>query len=142
MYPQRITNADLAVSGAALPNYGLDPAALTANFGIYKRQNAYDTAKAQDMLSYEKEHGTLRGWEHEWYNKNNFAPGPLEGLFGDAKSGALAGGGGSGGSGGGSGTTQPASGAPPATMLKDGVVTTFKNGQQWTLRNGQPVQVK
>ena len=93
MYPQRITNADLAVSGSALSNYGLDPGALTANFGIYKRQNAYDTAKAQDMLAYEDAHnGSIRGWEHQWYTKNNFAPGPLEGLFGDAKSGALTGG--------------------------------------------------
>ena len=93
MYPQRITNADLAVSGSALPNYGLDPEALTANFNIYKSQNAYDTAKAKDMLAYEDAHnGSIRGWEHQWYTKNNFAPGPLEGLFGDAKSGALAGG--------------------------------------------------
>jgi hypothetical protein len=27
-------------------------------------------------------------------------------------------------------------------LLKENTVTTFKNGQQWTLRNGQPVQVK
>jgi hypothetical protein len=43
-------------------------------------------------------------------------------------------------------------GAPPAawpslpqqavSQLKEGVVTKFANGQQWTLRNGQPTQVK
>ena len=39
---------------------------------------------------------------------------------------------------------QPAVALPPAAVsrLKDGVVTTFTNGQQWTLRNGQPVQVR
>lgn len=29
-------------------------------------------------------------------------------------------------------------GAPPAKALKPGVVTTFKNGQRWTLENGKP----
>ena len=40
--------------------------------------------------------------------------------------------------------TQPAAALPPAaaSRLKPNVVTTFTNGQQWTLRNGQPVQVK
>jgi hypothetical protein len=40
-------------------------------------------------------------------------------------------------------------GAPPASLpanaaaeLKEGFNTTFSNGQTWTLRNGQPVQVK
>jgi hypothetical protein len=28
------------------------------------------------------------------------------------------------------------------SQLKEGVVTKFANGQQWTLRNGQPTQVK
>jgi hypothetical protein len=32
--------------------------------------------------------------------------------------------------------------APPADRLKEGVVTTFKNGQKWTLRGGKPVQVQ
>lgn len=36
----------------------------------------------------------------------------------------------------------PAANAPPANLLREGTVTTFKNGQQWTLRGGQPVQVK
>ena len=31
---------------------------------------------------------------------------------------------------------------PPANVLKEGVHTTFKNGQTWTLNNGQPQQVK
>jgi hypothetical protein len=33
---------------------------------------------------------------------------------------------------------------PPAALsqLKEGVATTFANGQQWTLKNGQPTQVK
>jgi len=31
--------------------------------------------------------------------------------------------------------------SPPASMLKEGVVTTFKNGTSWILRGGQPVQV-
>jgi hypothetical protein len=31
--------------------------------------------------------------------------------------------------------------APPASALKEGVHTTFGNGQTWTLKNGQPVQV-
>lgn len=30
---------------------------------------------------------------------------------------------------------------PPINLLKNGIVTTFKNGQKWTLRNGQPVKV-
>ena len=32
--------------------------------------------------------------------------------------------------------------APPASTLKEGVHTTFKNGQVWTLQNGRPVQVQ
>ena len=36
----------------------------------------------------------------------------------------------------------PATKTPPASLLKEGVHTTFKNGQTWTLQNGQPVQVK
>lgn len=32
--------------------------------------------------------------------------------------------------------------APPANLLKEGVHTTFKNGQTWTLQNGQPVQIQ
>jgi len=136
MYPQRITNADLAISGSALPNYGLDPEALTANFDIYKKQNAYDTAKAQDMLDYENTHHTLKGWEHAWFGKNNFAPGPLDGLFGDAATGRLATGG--------SGQTGQTGPLPKAATdsLSEGHVTTFSNGQRWTLRNGQPIQVK
>jgi len=31
--------------------------------------------------------------------------------------------------------------APPAAALKEGHVTTFKNGQQWTLTNGKPEKV-
>ena len=142
MYPQRITNADLAVSGQTLPNYGLDETALGANFDVYKNQNTYDTAKAQDMLAYENAHnGSLRGWEHQWYTKNNFASGPLDNLFSDAQSGKLNGGSGGGSGGSGSGT-QSTQGAPPASTLKEGVVTHYGNGQSWELRNGQPVRVK
>lgn len=38
----------------------------------------------------------------------------------------------------------PAAGGstPPISALKEGQVTTFGNGQRWTLQNGQPVQVK
>lgn len=32
--------------------------------------------------------------------------------------------------------------APPASALKEGINTTFGNGQTWTLRNGQPTRVK
>jgi hypothetical protein len=32
--------------------------------------------------------------------------------------------------------------APPVSKLKEGVVTQFKNGQSWTLKNGKPVRVK
>jgi hypothetical protein len=31
---------------------------------------------------------------------------------------------------------------PPAGALKEGQVTTFRNGTRWTLQNGQPVEVK
>jgi hypothetical protein len=31
---------------------------------------------------------------------------------------------------------------PPVSKLKEGVATTFGNGQTWTLKNGKPVQVK
>jgi hypothetical protein len=40
-------------------------------------------------------------------------------------------------------TTAPAaSSTPPVSKLKEGVATKFGNGQTWTLKNGQPVQVK
>ena len=32
--------------------------------------------------------------------------------------------------------------APPVSALKEGIHTTFKNGQTWTLVNGSPIQVK
>jgi len=35
-----------------------------------------------------------------------------------------------------------ASSTPPVNKLKEGVATKFGNGQTWTLKNGQPVQVK
>jgi hypothetical protein len=41
--------------------------------------------------------------------------------------------------------TKPApavSTTPPVSKLKEGVATTFGNGQTWTLKNGKPVQVK
>lgn len=86
MYPQRITNMDIMTTGASLPNYGLDPAALTANFEIYKKQNAYDTAMGRDMLAYEHDHnGSLKGWEQHWYEKSGFSGGPLETMFQDDK---------------------------------------------------------
>ncbi len=31
---------------------------------------------------------------------------------------------------------------PPPNLLREGVVTTFRNGQKWTLQGGQPVQVQ
>lgn len=31
--------------------------------------------------------------------------------------------------------------APPVDRLKEGVLTTFKNGETWTLKNGKPVKV-
>ena len=31
---------------------------------------------------------------------------------------------------------------PPTSLLKDGVNTTFKNGQVWTLQNGKAIQVQ
>lgn len=34
------------------------------------------------------------------------------------------------------------SSTPPVNLLKEGVETSFKNGQTWTLKNGKPVQVK
>lgn len=36
----------------------------------------------------------------------------------------------------------PAANAPPANLLREGTVTTFGNGQKWTLRGGQPTQVQ
>jgi hypothetical protein len=46
----------------------------------------------------------------------------------------------------GSGTTASApavaGGSPPIDKLKEGHVTTFGNGQKWTLKNGQPAQVQ
>lgn len=36
----------------------------------------------------------------------------------------------------------PPSSAPPVSMLKEGVPQEFKNGQTWTLENGQPKRVK
>jgi hypothetical protein len=35
-----------------------------------------------------------------------------------------------------------ASSSPPVDLLKEGVETSFKNGQTWTLKNGKPTQVK
>jgi hypothetical protein len=42
------------------------------------------------------------------------------------------------------GTTAPKTGLPQEAMasLKEGETTTFRNGQTWSLQNGQPVQVR
>lgn len=32
--------------------------------------------------------------------------------------------------------------APPPNLLKEGHVTTFANGQQWSMRNGKAERVK
>jgi hypothetical protein len=40
-------------------------------------------------------------------------------------------------------TPQPQQpGSPPASALKEGVITNFANGQSWTLKNGQPQRVR
>jgi hypothetical protein len=50
------------------------------------------------------------------------------------------------GGGGSRSSQQPAAGgggdAPPVSMLQEGHITTFKNGQKWMLENGQPKQVQ
>jgi hypothetical protein len=43
---------------------------------------------------------------------------------------------------GGKSVAQQPQNAPPVNLLKEGIHTTFGNGQVWTLQNGQPVQVK
>ena len=35
-----------------------------------------------------------------------------------------------------------AASAPPVNLLKEGQPTEFKNGQTWTLENGQPKRLK
>jgi hypothetical protein len=40
------------------------------------------------------------------------------------------------------GTAKAAGGSPPASALKAGHITTFANGQKWTLRNGKPARVQ
>jgi hypothetical protein len=47
-----------------------------------------------------------------------------------------------GGGGGGSVEPPPGSAGPPASSLKEGVHTTFKNGEVWTLQSGRPVKVR
>jgi hypothetical protein len=41
----------------------------------------------------------------------------------------------------GSSAPSPQTQAPPTNLLKEGVNTTFKNGQTWTLRGGVPTLV-
>lgn len=85
LYPQRITNVDIATTGQALPNYGLDPLSIDKNFQIFGAQANYDINRARDMLQYKQQHGNLRGWDTQWYlkNNNNFAAAPMQGLFDD-----------------------------------------------------------
>ena len=130
MYPQRITNADLAISGTVLPNYGLDEQALTSNFEIYKRQNAYDTAMAKDMLAWQAKNHTLAGWEADWHAKHGFAAGPIDNLFGDAQAGRLT----SGGKSGSGSQTQPqAPSLPPvADRVKGNTYPTARGPMVWT----------
>jgi len=128
MYPQRITNADLAISGTVLPNYGLDEQALTSNFEIYKKQNAYDTRMAQDMLAYQDQHHTLVGWENQWHAKNGFGAGPIDNLFGDAQAGRLTSGGNS---------SKPAQGDLPVVKT-DEDFNALKSGTVFIDPNGKP----
>jgi hypothetical protein len=90
-------------------------------------------AKA-DAAAYYERHGTLRGWKGRLPTISDFEPARDD----DDKSG-----------GGRSATvraTPPGNAAvassPPVSALKEGHVTTFKNGQRWTLQNGRPVQVQ
>jgi hypothetical protein len=39
-------------------------------------------------------------------------------------------------------TSSVATKTPPVKALKEGVITTFKNGEKWTLKNGVPTKVK
>ena len=132
MYPQRITNADLAISGTVLPNYGLDDQALTSNFSIYKKQNDYDTRMAQDMLDYQDQHHTLVGWENQWHKKAGFGAGPIDNLFGDAQAGRLTSGGTK--TGGAGNQTQPqAPSLPPvADRVKGNTYPTARGPMVWT----------
>ena len=113
-----------------MPNYGLDPEALTSNFEIYKRQNDYDTRMAQDMLDYQDQHHTLVGWENQWHKKAGFGAGPIDNLFGDAQAGRLT----SGGKGGGGSQTQPqAPSLPPvADRVKGNTYPTARGLMVWT----------
>jgi hypothetical protein len=128
MYPQRITNADLAISGTVLPNYGLDPEALTSNFEIYKRQNDYDTRMAQDMLDYQDQHHSLVGWENQWHKKAGFGAGPIDNLFGDAQAGKLT-------SSGGGGNKPSTTTTTP--QIQEGQTATGQDGHKIIFRGGQ-----
>lgn len=97
---------------------------------VQRLLNQIQTAAAakQDAANYYEKNGTLRGWTGKLPKMSDFDP--------DAKPNA----GGNGGAGAGGGNAD--AGSPPVSALKEGVVTTFGNGQKWTVQGGRPVRVQ
>lgn len=92
MFPQRITNADVAIFGKRLANYGMDPASTDTVLGIAEKQSAFDTKRAHDMLAFKDAHGgSLQGWESQFYKNNGFGPEiDINSLYGPAQAGGSA----------------------------------------------------
>lgn len=115
MFPQRITNADVAQFGSNLANYGMDPAALEPILGAAQQAAQYDVTKAHHLLDYKTaNHGSLIGWDGAFYRQHGFGPD----LFDAVRSGTVPGANGANGAKPGAATPaqapQPAASGQPA----------------------------
>jgi hypothetical protein len=74
LFPQRVTNLDMNTVGKSLMNFGMDPAAISNNLGLFRQMAQYDVDKANSMNAYRAAHGTLQGWEPHFYQQSGYGP--------------------------------------------------------------------
>jgi hypothetical protein len=114
---QNTTNSDALATDVDDPLH--DGKTITAGQAIAQMRAA--RAVAADQATQQQEIEKRRGWGQFAPKQASPAPGATPGT-----------------------TAPPAApaGTPPVTLLKEGAVTNFKNGQSWMLRNGKPVRVQ
>lgn len=113
------------------PNIDTDPRAIDKIFKFWQRQYNISRDEQSGMNQYISQHGNLSEWPQKWQDtlQNKYGVGEDDAVA--ATSGML-------------NPKAPAAATLPdsaKSALQEGHVTTFKNGQKWTLKNGQAVQV-
>lgn len=122
LFPQRITNMDLKLYGNALPRYGMDPAALDTLLGQAQQAAQYDVQRGQDMNTFRKQHGTLEGWEPQFYSSRGYGPQFFQAM--QEAQGLKA-------------PENPATEQPAGARVQEGSTATGPGGKRMVFRGGQ-----